>query len=513
MRPEYAKYRDFTKKIQKAKSTRRAGAVARRRIPRPARARVARASRASRGTSRHNPLARFRVASRARTHPSSAPVAHSPVKFPARHHRPRAMRSPSSARVSSASRSASPVAARAVFRSIALARSRRPIARASSSRCAAIHRHRARVFAPKNRRATSEKRGVSTFIEASIASLMAFASAAKRATKKSFRPYPIDVDGSTRSVLSSSRRDGRAAGPHSRARGARRRAMTARATRGRARGRRDGLGRARDGARGRHRAWRARTTTTVMMMALTLTLTCAGCLLGFGARGTRASGDATAVVKARFDRHGPDGEVVDLSETNFDEVVGRGTPVLVKVYAEWCKHCVALAPVWGEVARELEGELFVGRVDGPKNRLLLKRIGAKAYPTIALFKNGKMYEYESGDRSVAAIVSFARKDYRKTKARGFFHAVWFSKGLRLLYAVPAIGEKAYAYLHRDLRLSNVAILFLTLCVPVMAGMFAIFVADMMICRGVLQETRAMYRNGNRGGGENAGGAPRRPHFD
>ena len=154
------------------------------------------------------------------------------------------------------------------------------------------------------------------------------------------------------------------------------------------------------------------------------------------------------MAKARFDRHGPDGEVVDLSETNFDEVVGRGTPVLVKVYAEWCKHCVALAPVWGEVARELEGELFVGRVDGPKNRLLLKRIGAKAYPTIALFKNGKMYEYESGDRSVAAIVSFARKDYRKTKARGFFHAVWFSKGLRLLYAVPAIGEKAYAYLHR-----------------------------------------------------------------
>ena len=49
MRPEYAKYRDFTKKIQKAKSTRRADAVARRRIPasraRARRARVARASR------------------------------------------------------------------------------------------------------------------------------------------------------------------------------------------------------------------------------------------------------------------------------------------------------------------------------------------------------------------------------------------------------------------------------------------------------------------------------------
>ena len=347
--------------------------------------------------------------------------------------------------------------------------------------------------------------------------LMAFASASKRATKKSFCPYPIrDAASDVVRVSSFARRRATVrarGGTRARARGVRRRGMTARATRARRDGRRDGLGRASDGARGRHRARRARTVTTVTTVTM-MALTCAGCLLGFGARGTRASGDATAVAKARFDRHGPDGEVVDLSETNFDEVVGRGTPVLVKVYAEWCKHCVALAPVWGEVARELEGELFVGRVDGPKNRLLLKRIGAKAYPTIALFKNGKMYEYESGDRSVAAIVSFARKDYRKTKARGFFHAVWFSKGLRLLYAVPAIGEKAYAYLHGDLRLSNVAILFLTLCVPVMAGMFAIFVADMMICRNVLQETRAMYRNGNRGGGENAAGAaPRRPHFD
>jgi len=209
-------------------------------------------------------------------------------------------------------------------------------------------------------------------------------------------------------------------------------------------------------------------------------------------------------------RHGPDGEVVDVSETNFDEVLARGTPVLLKVYADWCKHCVALAPVWGEVARELEGELFVARVDGPKNRLLVKRVGAKAYPTIALFKGGKMYEYESGDRSVQALVAFARKDYRKSKSRAFYHAAWFSRVLRALYAVPALAEKAYAYLHQDLRLSNVAILFLTLLVPVTAGMFAIFIADMIIVRHVLQETRSMYRN------DRAGAQPqRRPreHFD
>jgi hypothetical protein len=70
MDPEYAKYLNFTKKIQKAKSTRRADA-ARADVSRIPRARDARATPARRPrvarTPRHNPLARFRFASRART--------------------------------------------------------------------------------------------------------------------------------------------------------------------------------------------------------------------------------------------------------------------------------------------------------------------------------------------------------------------------------------------------------------------------------------------------------------
>mgnify|MGYP001158597932 FL=1 len=246
-------------------------------------------------------------------------------------------------------------------------------------------------------------------------------------------------------------------------------------------------------SRGARRGWAGgRRTAVVAVVACALAVMCGA-----------ARGEGGSAV-ASFDRRGPDGEVMELSETNFDETVGRGAPVLVKVYASWCKHCVALAPTWEEVARELEGELHVGSVEGPKNRILLRRIGVKAYPMIVLFKNGKMYEYESGDRSVEAIVSFARKDYRKVRSRAFFHAVWFSKLLRSLYAVPMLGRRAYEYLHDTLKLSNVSILFLTLCVPVTAGMFAIFVADMFIVRHVLRETRQMYQQN---------GGPARPHAD
>lgn len=220
---------------------------------------------------------------------------------------------------------------------------------------------------------------------------------------------------------------------------------------------------------------------------------------GNGGRPSRGQGSAGYHLAGH-----PDGEVMDLSEMNFDELLGRGTPALVKVYADWCQHCVALAPVWAEVARELEGEIYVGRVDGPKNRMLVKRFGVKGYPTILLFRDGKMYEYGDADRSPSSIVGFARKEYRRSKSKSFFHAVWFSKLLRALYAVPVVGQKAYSYLREEARLSNVSILFLTLCVPVMAGMLAIFVADMLIVRHVLQETRQMY---GRPDGE------QRPHRD
>ena len=241
---------------------------------RPARARVARASRASRGTSRHNPLARFRVASRARTHPSSAPVARSPVKFP------RAAPSPArgafptvGAGFISIPVGLARVAARRRFsfdrpRPVRVDRSRARRRRALPR----SPRRRARGFRAEKStsRHVGKARRIYAYRGIDRVALMAFASAAKRATKKSFCPYPIrDAASGVVRVSSFARRRATVrarGGTRARARGVRRRGMTARATRARRDGRRDGLGRASDGARGRHRARRARTVTTVTMM-------------------------------------------------------------------------------------------------------------------------------------------------------------------------------------------------------------------------------------------------------
>ena len=85
------------------------------------------------------------------------------------------------------------------------------------------------------------------------------------------------------------------------------------------------------------------------------------------------------------------GEVIELTDLNFDEHVTRGGVWFIDVYAPWwatsthkkshaypwtthraitndvsltsrCSHCRELEPVWQEVARQLDGIVNVGKV-------------------------------------------------------------------------------------------------------------------------------------------------------
>ena len=51
---------------------------------------------------------------------------------------------------------------------------------------------------------------------------------------------------------------------------------------------------------------------------------------------------------------------IHLNYPNFDKVVSQAT-ILVDFWAEWCGPCKAQDPILEEVAKELDGEVLVGK--------------------------------------------------------------------------------------------------------------------------------------------------------
>jgi len=81
---------------------------------------------------------------------------------------------------------------------------------------------------------------------------------------------------------------------------------------------------------------------------------------------------------------------VQVDQATFDaEVLQSPQPVLVDFYADWCGPCRAVAPVLEDVARELEGQLKVAKLDADANDELMQKYGVFSIPTLILFRDGK----------------------------------------------------------------------------------------------------------------------------
>lgn len=118
-------------------------------------------------------------------------------------------------------------------------------------------------------------------------------------------------------------------------------------------------------------------------------------------------------------RKNRDGQVDTLTDSNFDaETCIIESPVMVKFYSPNCGHCVQLAPVWVQLAAALKNtDIRVVEIDCSSNQHTCNRYGVAGYPTIKFLKNGIQAEFTGGERTLSALLHFAKSGWKDVEKK------------------------------------------------------------------------------------------------
>jgi len=90
------------------------------------------------------------------------------------------------------------------------------------------------------------------------------------------------------------------------------------------------------------------------------------------------------------------GKTLILTDSNFDEVINSGKPVLVDFWAEWCGPCKMIGPVVEELAGDYDGKAVVANLNVDENPQTTAKFGVRSIPTLLVFKGGQIVDKQVG---------------------------------------------------------------------------------------------------------------------
>ena len=92
-----------------------------------------------------------------------------------------------------------------------------------------------------------------------------------------------------------------------------------------------------------------------------------------------------------------------ITTENFEELRNGTLPLVVDLWATWCRPCKAIAPIIAELAQEYEGKIAVGKCDVEENDDIAMEFGVRNIPTILFFKGGKLVDKFVGAASKSVL--------------------------------------------------------------------------------------------------------------
>jgi thioredoxin 1 len=85
-------------------------------------------------------------------------------------------------------------------------------------------------------------------------------------------------------------------------------------------------------------------------------------------------------------------KAIEITDSNFEEVIKSDQPVLVDFWAEWCGPCKMIGPIVEELAGEYEGKATIGKLDVDANQDVPSKFGIRSIPTLLIFKGGEVVD-------------------------------------------------------------------------------------------------------------------------
>lgn len=94
-----------------------------------------------------------------------------------------------------------------------------------------------------------------------------------------------------------------------------------------------------------------------------------------------------------------------ITNSNIEEVLASGQPVMIDFWATWCGPCRVLSPVVDEVASELAGKAVIAKCNVDDCEDVALKYGIRNIPTLLFFKNGELVGRSVGVVSKQEIIS------------------------------------------------------------------------------------------------------------
>jgi thioredoxin 1 len=90
------------------------------------------------------------------------------------------------------------------------------------------------------------------------------------------------------------------------------------------------------------------------------------------------------------------GKTIELTDSNFEQIINSDKAVLVDFWAEWCGPCKMIGPVVEELANDYDGKAVVGKLNVDENPQTAAKFGIRSIPTLLVFKGGQIVDKQVG---------------------------------------------------------------------------------------------------------------------